>query len=132
MFTLNACFLWICYTMVILQFPCDNQSMCQHIQKNYSSLKEEVYPHEIADELYSKDVISFGDMERFGEATTRRDKCDILFKAIVKVLKNTDDNLAQRVFNAFSNKDYGHLFDVSEETEKGMALDNNDCYGHRT
>lgn len=98
--------------------------MCQQIQKNYSSLKEEVYPPEIADELFSKDVISSADVERFGEVTHRRDKCDILFKAIVKALEKTDENLAKCVVDAFTNKGYGYLLDVSRDTEEGMALDN--------
>lgn len=79
------------------------------IQTNFLTLKEDMAPDEIADYLFEKDVIDSSNIERIHETTYRKEKCDVLLKAIVNSHVAKKSSTWQIFVHALERSKCGHL-----------------------
>jgi hypothetical protein len=88
-------------------------------QKNYTEIKEELDPDELADILDSKDLIRRGDREKITELNFREKRSDKLIKSLVqkssKIREEDEDKFVKQVITSFEEAHYGRVFNSFEE-----------------
>ncbi|KAH3882537.1 hypothetical protein DPMN_006478, partial [Dreissena polymorpha] len=73
------------------------------LQRNFRRLKEEIDPQELSDYLHQNGVISTCDIEKVYETKGRRNKVDVMIKAIVNSKDIFDTQTTSKVFDGFAS-----------------------------
>lgn len=97
----------------------DPQHLKVFLRRSFSLLKDEIVSSGIADRLFAERLISSQNVESICEETSRREKCDILIKAICNTKEICDINSAVKVLTAFCAEGYEHLLKYSPQDDEG-------------